>query len=109
MGVSLSPSFCVFYELFALGWWTMNLFRKQISTVGLDIGTSMIKAAKLTKKGDAYSLDGYAIEPLEEGAIQSGEIKNPSSLAQSALERGSALQSRRKERRRRSAELHHTV
>ncbi len=63
----------------------MNLFRKQISTVGLDIGTSMIKAAKLTKKGEAYSLDGYAIEPLEEGAIQSGEIKNPSSLAQSAM------------------------
>ena len=63
----------------------MNLFRKQVSNIGLDIGTSMIKTVKITKKGDKYILENFAVEPLEEGAVQSGEIKNPSSLAQSAL------------------------
>ena len=33
-----------------------------------------------------YILDNFAVVPIEEGAIQSGEIKNPSSLAQSAQE-----------------------
>ena len=64
----------------------MNLFRKQVSTIGLDIGTSMIKAVRMTKKADALSVDGYAVVPIEEGAIQSGEIKNPSSIAASVSE-----------------------
>jgi len=63
----------------------MNLFKKPVSTIGLDIGTSMIKTVKMSKTGDKYVLDGFAIEPLEEGTIQSGEIKNPSSLAQLAM------------------------
>lgn len=61
------------------------LFKKQQSLIGLDIGSSMIKAVKMTKKGDDYLLESYAMEPIEEGALQSGEIKNPSSLAQSAM------------------------
>ena len=63
----------------------MDLLRKQVSTIGLDVGTSVIKSVRMLKKGDRYILENYAIEPLEEGAVQSGEIKNPSSLAQSAL------------------------
>jgi len=43
----------------------------------------MIKAVKMTKKAGSLIVDGFAVEPLEEGAIQSGEIKNPSSVAAS--------------------------
>jgi type IV pilus assembly protein PilM len=63
----------------------MQLYRRETSAIGLDIGSSMIKAAKMTFRGKRYYLDNYALEPIEEGVIQSGEIKNPSSLAQSAL------------------------
>ena len=63
----------------------MQLFRRQQSIIGLDIGTSMIKAVKMNMKGDNYVLENFALEPIEEGAIQSGEVKNPSSLAQSAI------------------------
>ena len=63
----------------------MQLFRKSQSIIGLDIGTSMIKAAKMSTKGDVYHLEKFALEHIEEGAIQSGEIKDTSSLAQSAL------------------------
>ncbi|MFA6472705.1 MAG: type IV pilus assembly protein PilM [Candidatus Latescibacterota bacterium] len=63
----------------------MQLYRRETSAIGLDIGSSMIKAAKMTLRGKRYYLENYALEPLEEGTIQSGEIKNPSSLAQSAL------------------------
>ena len=63
----------------------MQLLRKQESMIGLDIGSSMIKAAKMTMKGKEYILESFALEPIEEGAIQSGEVKDPSSLAQSAV------------------------
>lgn len=63
----------------------MQLLRKQESMIGLDIGSSMIKAAKMTMKGKEYILESFALEPIEEGAIQSGEVKNPSSLAQSSI------------------------
>jgi Tfp pilus assembly PilM family ATPase len=63
----------------------MQLFRKRVSVIGLDIGASMIKAVKMSLRGKSFILETFALEPVEEGAIQSGEIKNPSSLAQSAL------------------------
>ena len=63
----------------------MQLFRKKTSTIGLDIGSSMVKVAMVSMTGGKYVLESYAMEPLEEGAIQSGEIRNPSSLAQSAV------------------------
>jgi type IV pilus assembly protein PilM len=63
----------------------MQLLRKQGSVIGLDIGTSMVKAAKMSQKGKTFILDNYALEPIEEGTVLSGEIKNPSVLAQAAL------------------------
>lgn len=63
----------------------MQLYRRETSAIGLDIGYSMIKAAKMTLRGKRYYLENYALEPVEEGVFQTGEIKNPSSLAQSAL------------------------
>jgi type IV pilus assembly protein PilM len=63
----------------------MQLFRKTQSVIGLDIGSSFIKAVKMTLKGKNYTLEKYHIEPVEEGAWQSGEVKNPTSLAKSAI------------------------
>ena len=63
----------------------MQLYRRETSAIGLDIGSSMIKAAKVTLRGKRYYLENFALEPIEEGAIQTGEIKNPSSLAQSVM------------------------
>jgi type IV pilus assembly protein PilM len=63
----------------------MHLLKKQKSAIGLDIGTSMVKAVKITGKGGDYVLDSFAIEPIPDGTVQSGEIKDPSALAQAAL------------------------
>ena len=62
----------------------MQLLRNTPSFIGLDIGTSMVKAVKMTQKGKQYILDKFAIEKLGEGVFQAGELKNPSSLAQTA-------------------------
>lgn len=62
----------------------MQLTRKQPSVIGLDIGTSTIKAAKMVRKGHRYILESFAVERIEEDVFQSGELKNPSSLAHSA-------------------------
>jgi type IV pilus assembly protein PilM len=62
----------------------MELYRKAPSTLGLDIGSSMVKAVKMSRKGDKYTLENFAFEPVAEGAIQSGEVRNPSTLAESA-------------------------
>ena len=75
----------------------MNLVRKYISTIGLDIGTSMIKAVKMTHKGKKFSLDRFATEPLDEGVIQSGEIRNPSALAQAVRRAVASLQANMKD------------
>ena len=63
----------------------MQLTKKPQSVIGVDIGSSMVKAVKITMKKKAYFLDSFALEPVEEGAVQSGEIKNPTSLAQATL------------------------
>lgn len=63
----------------------MKLISKEEAFIGLDIGSSMIKAVKISHKGKKRILDSYSFEPIEEGVVQSGEIRNPSSLAQSTL------------------------
>jgi len=83
MGVSFITLFLCFGFFFGVV--VMALFRKQTSCIGLDIGTSMVKCVKMIHGKNGYVLDSFAIEPIEEGAIQAGEIKNPSSLAQTAI------------------------
>ena len=63
----------------------MNLFKKPKSSLGLDIGSSMVKVVKMTGKENEFVLESFAIEPIPEGALQSGEIKDPSGLAHAAL------------------------
>ena len=62
----------------------MQLMRSTPSTIGLDIGASMVKAVKMSNSKTGYILEQFAIEPLADGVIQSGEIRNPSALAQAA-------------------------
>ena len=63
----------------------MPLRKKTRSTLGLDIGSSMVKVAKLSELDKEYTLESFAIEPIPEGVVQAGEIKEPSQLAQVAL------------------------
>jgi Tfp pilus assembly PilM family ATPase len=79
MGVSDHPLFVFFLN--ALRGDAMQLMRTTPSTIGLDIGASMVKAVKMSNSKTGYILEQYAIEPLADGVIQSGEIRNPSALA----------------------------
>lgn len=60
----------------------MQLVRNTPHFIGLDIGTSMVKAVKMSQRGKQYILEKFAIEKLGEGVFQAGELKNPSSLAE---------------------------
>jgi len=46
------------------------------STVGLDIGSSSIKVARIQHGSDSYHLEDFDIEPMPAGAIVSGEIRD---------------------------------
>ena len=46
------------------------------NTVGLDIGSSSIKLARIQHGTESYILEKYDIEPMPAGAIVSGEIRD---------------------------------
>ena len=83
MGVS-RPLFLCFFLTSEWRDESMQLVRKQPSIIGLDIGTSTIKAVKMTQKGKKPFLEEFAVERVAEDVFQAGELRNPSSLAQSA-------------------------
>lgn len=65
--------------------------RKRSQVVGLDIGSSSVKAVELSAKGQEYDLVGLGIAQLPQGAIQGGEIKQSTSVQQAirqALDQG---------------------
>lgn len=52
-----------------------NLFAKRATPlIGVDISSSSIKMLELSKKGDDYRIEGYAIEPLPAGAMNDRQI-----------------------------------
>ncbi|MBD3239810.1 MAG: type IV pilus assembly protein PilM [Chitinivibrionales bacterium] len=53
-----------------------DLFRKEVSTVGLDIGNYSLKLAKVSHSKDGYHLDAVGIQELPPDTIQGSEIKN---------------------------------
>lgn len=59
----------------------MNLFKRETSTVGLDIGSHSIKLVKLrhARSGD-YILEAMGKWDLKPGVVENGEIKNKESL-----------------------------
>ena len=59
---------------------------KSRNLVGLDIGSSAVKAVELRKKGDAYELLNLGIEPLGQDTVVDGAIMDALSVS-SAIEK----------------------
>jgi type IV pilus assembly protein PilM len=59
-----------------------NWRRKQKGLVGLDIGSSSVKAVEIEKNREGYALAGCAIAPAGEEVVVDGIIRNPDSLSQ---------------------------
>ncbi|MFP4207877.1 MAG: type IV pilus assembly protein PilM [Wenzhouxiangella sp.] len=49
--------------------------------VGVDIGTSSIKAVQLAGSGSAMRLEAFGVEPLAENAVSEGVISDPEAVA----------------------------
>jgi type IV pilus assembly protein PilM len=64
----------------------MALLKRGKSTVGLDIGSSSVKMARVVHGPHGYVLDRYDVEPLLPGAIVSGEIRDRDLVAASLKE-----------------------
>src|ERR1041384_4988449 len=59
----------------------MALFGRKKSTIGLDIGSGLVKVAVVEHKSEP-ELVRVAIEPLEADAIVEGEVMDPGLVAQ---------------------------
>lgn len=60
----------------------MGLFNKSKPLVGLDIGSSAVKAVELTKSKRGYQITGFAYEPLSPDAIVDGAIMDAPVVAE---------------------------
>lgn len=59
-----------------------NLFSKSATPViGVDISSSSVKLLELSKKGDKYRIEAYAVEPLPPGAMNERQIADPAAVA----------------------------
>ncbi|PCJ32394.1 MAG: pilus assembly protein PilM [Gammaproteobacteria bacterium] len=56
------------------------------SLLGIDISSSVVKVLELSKKGDKYIVESYAVEPLSENAVVDSGIENKEDVA-SAIRR----------------------
>ena len=52
----------------------MALFTRKEPILGIDIGPSAVKLVELSRSGSRFRVEGFAIEPLEEGLV---EDRNP--------------------------------
>jgi type IV pilus assembly protein PilM len=52
----------------------MELFKKNKSIVGLDVGSSAVRAVELTKAKTGYQMTGFASEPLSPDSVVDGAI-----------------------------------
>jgi type IV pilus assembly protein PilM len=55
---------------------------KRVDVVGLDIGTSAVKAVELRPQGSGYELAAFGLAHVPNGAIQGGEVKDPAAVQQ---------------------------
>ena len=60
----------------------MDLLRKNKPLVGLDIGSSAIKAVELTKSKKAYELANFAYEPMGPDSVVDGAIMDAPAVAE---------------------------
>jgi len=61
----------------------MAFFKRSKPLVGLDIGSSGVKAVELTKSKKGYQLTGFAYEPLGPDAVVDGAIMDAPAVAES--------------------------
>ncbi|MGE8069300.1 pilus assembly protein PilM [Pseudomonas sp. NPDC089569] len=67
-----------------------GLFNKKAKTLlGVDIGSTSVKLVELSRQGDRYRVEAYAIEPLPAGSFIEKNIAEPEAVGQ-ALCRGLA-------------------
>jgi type IV pilus assembly protein PilM len=59
----------------------MGLFSKSKPLVGLDIGSSSLKAVELTKSKKGYQLASFAYEPLAADAVVDGAVMDAAAVA----------------------------
>lgn len=60
----------------------MNFFKRTKPLVGLDIGSSAVKAVELTKSKTGYELSSFAFEPLGPDAVVDGAIMDAAAVAE---------------------------
>ena len=60
----------------------MALFGRKKTTVGLDIGSGLIKVAVVDHSQKEPELTKVAIQPLQEDAIVEGEVMDPGVVAE---------------------------
>ena len=60
----------------------MNFFKRNKPLVGLDIGSSAVKAVELTKSKTGYELTSFAYEPLGPDAVVDGAIMDAPAVAE---------------------------
>lgn len=60
--------------------------RKRPQVVGLDIGSSAIKAVELRPVGNDFELVGFGMAPVPYGAIEGGDIRQPSAVQEAIRE-----------------------
>jgi type IV pilus assembly protein PilM len=60
----------------------MGLFNKNKPLVGLDIGSSSLKAVELTKSKKGYQLAAFAYEPLAADAVVDGAVMDAAAVAE---------------------------
>jgi type IV pilus assembly protein PilM len=60
----------------------MALFKKSKPLIGLDIGSSSLKAVELTKSKKGYQLTGFVYEPLKPDVVVDGAIMDARTVAE---------------------------
>ena len=59
----------------------MELFRKGKPVVGIDVGSSAVRAVELTKSKTGYTITGFAYESLGPDSVVDGAIMDSRSVA----------------------------
>lgn len=60
-----------------------NLLAKRVTPLlGVDISSSSVKLLELSRKGDIYCIESYAIEPLPPGAVNDRQITESEAVSQ---------------------------
>jgi type IV pilus assembly protein PilM len=60
---------------------SLSLFKKR-SFVGLDLGSSSVKAAQVERAGDAWKVTRAAVVPLPPGMVKDGTVADPDGVGQ---------------------------